>query len=156
MTPHAASSARFSHVVPEGAQRRHPPSQAAVQHTLEPLEVGWQRPAPQSASKAQLSPAPLRQPSRSTLQPSTPHSIRVRHWPPLQRWKLEPEHWGVPSSQTGAGTHPPVVLHTSLSAHAAAQHTLPLPAVATQAPVLHSELWLHAESSAFFARLQLP
>jgi hypothetical protein len=49
-----------------------------------------------------------------------------------------------------------VELQTSFSAQAAAQHTLPLPAVATQAPVLHSEPWLQAESSAFFARLQLP
>lgn len=40
MTPQAASSGRFSHVAPEGAQRRQAPSQAAVQQTLAPLDVG--------------------------------------------------------------------------------------------------------------------
>ena len=40
MMPHAASSVRFSHVVPVGEQRRQSPSQAAVQHTLSPPDVG--------------------------------------------------------------------------------------------------------------------
>jgi hypothetical protein len=103
-----------------------------------------------------VSPAPLRQPSRWTLQPSAPHSARVVHCPPLQRWKLEPEHCAAPSSQTGAGSQPPVALQTSLAAQATAQQTLSPDAAATQAPLPHSASELQAASSSRLGRLQPP
>lgn len=156
ITPHAASSGRFSQLSPEGAQRRHAPSQAAVQHTLAPLDVGWQLPAPQSALELHVSPGPAKQPPRSTLQPSAPHSRTVRHCPPTQRWKLEPEHCVASSSQTGAGTQVPVPLQISLGAQGSAQQTLPPVPLATQAPLWHSEPELQEESGSFFGRAQLP
>jgi hypothetical protein len=144
IVPHPASSCRFSQALPDGAQRRQLPPQAAVQHTLPPLEVGWQLPAPP------------RQPSCARLQPSAPHSKTVRHCPPVQRWKFEPEHCAALFSQTGASTHTPVALQISLAWQTSPQHTLsPLP-VATQAPLSHSEPEPQGVSSAFFGRLQLP
>src|SRR5690606_29348119 len=62
----------------------------------------------------------------------------------------------VPSSHTGASTQAPVGLHISLASQAPPQHTLPPPALATQAPLLHSEPELQAASRSFFGRLQLP
>jgi len=156
ITPHAASSARFSHAVPRGLQRRHAPSQAAVQHTLPPFDVGWQLPAPQSAVVPHASPAPPRQPWSARLQPSAPHSSSVRHCPPMQRRKVEPEHSVVSFSQTGASSQAPVGLQISLAAQATLQHTLPPLAVATHAPLLHSEAELQVVSNSFFGRLQLP
>jgi hypothetical protein len=156
IVPHPASSCRFSQALPDGAQRRQLPPQAAVQHTLPPLDVGWQLPAPQSAFETQASPAPPRHPSCARLQPRAPHSNTVRHCPLVQRWKFEPEHCAVSFSHTGASTQAPVALQISLAWQASLQHTLsPLP-VATQAPLSHSEPEPQDVSSAFFGRLQLP
>lgn len=156
IAPQASSSGSGSQARPDGAQRRHGPSHTAVQQTLSPSAVGWQRPAPQSRSDRQLSPAAARQPSRARLQPSTPHSASVVHCPPLQRWKLDPEHCAAPSSQTGAGSQPPVAPQTSFGAQATAQHTLPPAAVATQAPLPHSASELQGARSSRLGRLQLP
>jgi hypothetical protein len=154
--PHAASSARFSHAVPDGAQRRHAPLHAAVQHTRPPPEAAWQLPAPQSASELHSSPASAKHPPRATLHPSTPHSRTVRHWPPVHRWKLEPEHCVASSSQTGASSQLPAALQSSLGAHASVQHTLLPVDATTQAPLPHSAPELQASSSPFLGREQLP
>jgi hypothetical protein len=85
IAPQAASSRRFSQESPVAAQRRQAPPQAAVQQTRPPAAVAWQLPAPQSSSELQASPAPPRQPPRTSSQPSAPHSVTTPHCRPLQR-----------------------------------------------------------------------
>jgi hypothetical protein len=85
IAPQVASSWRLVQAVPVALQTRQAPLQAAVQQTLPPVAVSWHVPCPQSVLALHACPAPAKQPSRCTLQPSVPHASSVTHWPAAQR-----------------------------------------------------------------------
>jgi hypothetical protein len=85
MLPQAASSLSCWHEVPVFEHTRQALSQAAVQHSFDPLAAVRQAPSPQSDVLLQACPAPWRQPPSVTSQPSAPHSCCVAHCPPVQR-----------------------------------------------------------------------
>ena len=145
MAPHASSSAASTQLVPSSPQRRQVSSHAPVQHTRLPSAVGKHEPSPQSSLVSHACPAERRQPPWARLQPSAPHSVAVSQTVSAQTWNVAPVQRVWPSSHGVAGAHAlPSGEHTSFGPHAAAQHTLSPPSVATQLPLEQSSARVQA------------